>query len=88
MTNEENFPNVTIPESRPDTTVNIWWIIIFISVAILLVLALVFVVTHKKKDKRKLADMSRTLNRLNERQRINNAQRQIPENKDNTLIMI
>lgn len=82
MTNEENFPNVTIPESRPDTTVNIWWIIIFISVAILLVLALVFVVTHKKKDKRKLADMSRTLNRLNERQRINNAQRQTPENKD------
>ena len=82
MTNEENFPNVTIPESRPDTTVNIWWIIIFISVAILLVLALVFVVTHKKKDKRKLADMSRTLNRLNERQRINIAQRQTPENKD------
>ena len=82
MTNEENFPNVTIPESRPDTTVNVWWIIIFISVAILLVLALVFVVTHKKKDKRKLADMSRTLNRLNERQRINNAQRQTPENKD------
>ena len=57
MTDENNFPNVTIPESRPDTTVNIWWIILFIAAAILLVLALVFVVTHKKKDKRKLADM-------------------------------
>ena len=83
MTDENNFPNVTIPESRPDTTVNIWWIILFIAVAILLVLALVFVVTHKKKDKRKLADMSRTLSRLNERQKINNVKQPTkPENQD------
>ncbi len=83
MTDENNFPNVTIPETRPDTTVNIWWIILFIAAAILLVLALVFVVTHKKKDKRKLADMSRTLNRLNERQKVNNVKQPTkPENKD------
>ena len=83
MTDENNFPNVTIPETRPDTTVNIWWIILFIAAAILLVLALVFVVTHKKKDKRKLADMSRTLNRLNERQKVNNVKQPTkPENQD------
>ena len=67
MTDENNFPDVTIPETRPDTTVNIWWVVIFISVAIILAIAIVFVVTHKKKDKRKLADLSRTLNRLNQR---------------------
>ena len=33
-----------------------------IAVAILLCVLLVFVITHKKKDKRKLADLSRTLN--------------------------
>jgi hypothetical protein len=36
MTDPENFPDVEIPETRPDTTVNIWWIILFIAVAILL----------------------------------------------------
>ena len=62
MTDPENFPDVEVPETRPDTTVNIWWIILFIAVAILLCVLLVFVITHKKKDKRKLADLSRTLN--------------------------
>ncbi len=62
MTDPANFPDVEIPETRPDTTVNVWWIILFIAVAILLCVLLVFVVTHKKKDKRKLADLSRTLN--------------------------
>ena len=36
--------------------------LLFIAVAILLCVLLVFVITHKKKDKRKLADLSRTLN--------------------------
>ena len=62
MTDPANFPDVKVPETRPDTTVNVWWIILFIAVAILLCVLLVFVVTHKKKDKRKLADLSRTLN--------------------------
>lgn len=62
MTDPANFPDVEVPETRPDTTVNVWWIILFIAVSILLCVLIVFVVTHKKKDKRKLADLSRTLN--------------------------
>lgn len=63
MTDENNFPDYVIPDTRPDNTVNIWWIVLFIAIAIILCALIVFVVTHKKKDKRKLADLSRTLNK-------------------------
>lgn len=65
MTDENNFPNTGENVSRPNNEVNVWWIILFVAIAILLTVLIVFFSTRKRKTK-KLPDLSKTFNKRNE----------------------
>lgn len=63
MTDENNFPNSGEATPGPNNDVNVWWIVLFISLAVVLTISIVFISTRKKKDKVKMADLSRRINR-------------------------
>lgn len=64
MTDPNNHPG-SGEESpvTPEEPINVWWIILFIILAILLIATLAFVTTRKRVSKKKIADMNRKINK-------------------------
>lgn len=63
MTDPETHPGTGEDAPKPNSDINVWWIILFISLAVILTVTIVFISTRKKTSKKKMDDLSRRLNR-------------------------